>query len=131
MSLQGQAYEAAAAYAEEMDAGEYIPYAEEASQVLVQGQQKGYYLLESWRMAGYCYQQSGGDSSAWEAYQKALEAGLGLNEKERHASTLPYVGQAMIALALDLRYNQQAEEIQQKLDDALGKGWEEKIEVRK
>jgi tetratricopeptide (TPR) repeat protein len=55
--------------------------------------------LDAWRMAGYCYEQSGDVTRAWEAGQHALTAGEAIPADQRQFSMLPFAGQAMLRLS--------------------------------
>ncbi len=54
--------------------------------------------LEAWRMAGYCHECEGRKSPAWRACSRALAAGEALPPGQRAATTLPFVGEAMLRL---------------------------------
>ncbi|MGD1892154.1 MAG: hypothetical protein ACFB15_16390 [Cyclobacteriaceae bacterium] len=68
-----------------------VPYAEEAEDL--------YNLMEAWRMTGFCYQQLHQEKLAWNALWQALEIGPKVDDAVRPNSTLPYIGQALMAMA--------------------------------
>lgn len=92
--------------------------------------QDKHYELEAWRMAGYCYEQGRNYPVAWEANEKALEAGSQLDDETRRGSTLPYVGQALLRLTQRVGRSQQTYEIKDKMIEMVGIDWESNIQTR-
>ena len=83
--------------------------------------------LESWRMAAYCREAGKDWEGAWNLNAKAFQAGEKMKPEDREASTLPYVGQALTRLHNKLGKTDGAA-LKQRLDTALGPGWEKKLE---
>lgn len=102
---------------------------EKAAEMSAQGGYT-YYELEAWRMAGFCHEQARQHDNAWEANEKALEAGNNLDEETRKGSTLPYVGQSMLRLTQKLGKSQYTYQIKDKMIEMVGADWESKIEKR-
>lgn len=67
-------------------------------------------LTDCWRMAGYCREQSGEASLAWERGFMALQAAEGIPETDRANSTIPFVREALLRLAGDSAAHRQAVE---------------------
>ncbi len=87
-------------------------------------------LLESWRMASYCHEVSKKDAEAWRCGHQGLAAGELLDEDQRAASTLPYLGQGLLRLVeRQWTYKRQEDELRRRLVELLGKGWEEKLDA--
>ncbi len=55
-------------------------------------------LMECWRMASYCHEQSGNATRAWECGIAALDAGAAIPPADRGMSTLSYVGEGLLRL---------------------------------
>ncbi|WLE99135.1 MAG: hypothetical protein QTN59_09910 [Candidatus Electrothrix communis] len=82
-------------------------------------------VLESWRMAAYCYEQNKQYSNAWNCALQALAAGEQMDAQERQTSTLSYALQALLRIA-GYQQNQRArKEIEEKATVLLGPCWQD------
>lgn len=81
--------------------------------------------LEGWRMAGYCYEQSGEVKDAWRCNEAALGAVERLPRDARATTTAPYVGQAMLRL---LEGHKKAalhrQQVNRRMIELIGKAWD-------
>jgi len=88
----GAAYVSAAAWPEGAQVYESaVPLATAAGEPLM--------VVDAWRMAGYCHEQSHDVARAWEAGQQALRAGDAIPADQRPHSMLPFAGQALLRIA--------------------------------
>jgi hypothetical protein len=108
--VAGQAYRRAALHFEEI-----VPLAEQVPEPML--------VVESWRMASYAHDCDGARDLAWDRGLKALAAGRELEPDQRAASTLPFLGGALLRLARR-HYPESREDLQEQLDDLLGEGWQ-------
>ena len=82
-------------------------------------------MLEAWRMAAFCHEQNQAYDAAWEANQKALQAGSELPEDiPPHTTTLPYVGTALLRLLEPLDRQPKEQTIRGQLKALCGPNWE-------
>ncbi len=86
-----------------------------------------FFTLESWRMAGYCYEASKQYEKAWECNQKALDVGLKLDKELRPNSTLPFVGQALLRLTRPLKLENAQLVIWQRMIELVGPEWDQQL----
>lgn len=79
--------------------------------------------LESWRMAALCFERTGRPDYAWAASLRAAQAAEAMDADARRASTLPYVGQAMLRLAEMPGYRTHAPAVRERMASLLGPDW--------
>lgn len=96
----------------------------EAAAELAEQQQNTLMTLEGWRMASFCLERDRQTTPAWERGIKALEAGRKMKPEEMQASTLPFVGDALLRIAPDAN---QEKQVKQTFDDLLGSDWQDKL----
>lgn len=77
-------------------------------------------LLEAWRMASWCYEQSNALARSWECGLNALGVAEQLDEKVRQHTTLPYVGEGLMRLARR-RDARQVQAIDQRMQALTGR----------
>ncbi len=85
-------------------------------------------MLDGYRMASYCQERGKKWQLAWDYGLSALEVGEKIEEKDRPNTTLAYVGQGLLRIAKRRPFKKQKKEIMQKMDELLGKDWEESID---
>ncbi len=79
--------------------------------------------LESWRMAAVCFERTGRPDFAWAAGLRAAQASEAMDADARRASTLPFVGQAMLRLAEAPGYRAHAPAVRERMAALLGPDW--------
>lgn len=84
-------------------------------------------LLESWRMAAYCYEQARQYEHSWNSGMKALDVGDAMKTDARETSTLPYVGQGLLRLAQRRPYAEHKQSVRERMEKLLGANWEDKL----
>ena len=85
--------------------------------------------LENYRMASYCYASIKERENAWDRALQALQVGKEMEAKTREASTLPYVGQGLLQLAMKRPYREKRDWINKQMRSLLGKEWEKTIQA--
>jgi tetratricopeptide (TPR) repeat protein len=96
---------------------------------LARAQDEAFLELEAWRMASYCYEMAKRPREAWRCGNQALETGERLDEELRPNSTLPYVGQQLLALLARQRAGKKYEQqVRQRMVALVGKDWEERLQ---
>jgi len=85
--------------------------------------------LEGWRMAGFCAHQEKDYHTAWDNYHKALESGKKLDEATQKASTLPFVGEGLLAVCKKVGEGKKRFKIEDEFTAMLGENWLEKCKI--
>jgi tetratricopeptide (TPR) repeat protein len=86
--------------------------------------------IECWRMAGYAYERDGQMDKAWESLLKALAVGNVLDAEARRATTLPFVGEALLRLSRSGRYTGVRDVVEENLRWLLGDDWRAQARAR-
>lgn len=97
---------------------EALPSAAKAQDKLAQ--------LDCLRMAAYCEERGGQYDAAWEHLKQAMGIGRELAQPEREASTLAFVGDAMLRICQTERYNSERYGVEQQMVSLLGPNWRER-----
>ncbi len=100
-------------------------YGEEALPSAVKTQDK-LAQLDCLRMAAYCEERGGAYDAAWQHLMQALNIGRELSQEQREASTLAFVGHAMLRICQSERYNAQRHGVDQQMTQLLGPDWQAK-----
>lgn len=82
--------------------------------------------MESWRMRSFCLERCRDRDEARQSATKALKIARTMSEDERRASTLPFLGEALLRLAPDGRYKKQVNTI---MTELLDEHWRQQAEV--
>lgn len=82
--------------------------------------------MDCLRMAAYCEERGGDYDGAWQHLTQALGIGRELSQPEREATTLPFVGEAMLRICQTERYNSQRYGVEQQMVSLLGPDWKER-----
>ncbi len=80
-------------------------------------------LLECWRMAGVSHAEARRPEVAWTASMEALKVGAAMPPEQRAATTLPYVGCDLLALAAHGTNAAYAGAIEEQMVSLLGPDW--------
>jgi len=86
-----------------------------------------HYAMEAWRMAGYAHEWDKWWDDARQAYEKALAAGMQLDESMRPHTTLPYIGDALIRACLKSGHSPRATEVEHLMQQEIGDDWQKKL----
>lgn len=116
--LEGTAFFSANQYAEA--AACYQKTADLAAQ-----QNNTMIIMEAWRMSSFCFERNKQKALAWEDALKALAAAKELSPEEQQASTLPFVGDALLRVSPNVESEQQ---ITEEMIQLLGEDWLEKLQ---
>lgn len=84
----------------------------------------GWSELEAWRMGSFCYERAGQKREAWTLATRALELGRAMEPDERHQTTLPFVGQAMIRMSPDKHVER---DVDQTMKELIGEDWQQDL----
>lgn len=79
--------------------------------------------LECWRMASWCCEATQELEPAWAHSQRAWEVGQRLDASTRAASTLPYVGEALVRLSHARQGEHAARAKESEVAEVLGQHW--------
>lgn len=111
--LQAEDYaQAARAYEEALTTGEG------------QGTPDPLLMIESRRMAAYCYERTRRPDLAWTHLGAALQLGDRIDPAQRAHTTLPFVAQALLRLAADPTLDRQRALIETRVAELLGANWQ-------
>lgn len=100
-------------------------YGEQALPIAVKTQDK-LMQLDCLRMAAYCEERGGTLDPAWQHLTQALGVGRELPQEQREASTLAFVGQAMLRICQTERYNSHRYGVDQQMVELMGRDWQSK-----
>lgn len=100
-------------------------YAEQALPSAVKTQDK-LAQLDCLRMAAYCEERGGQYDAAWQHLTQCLNLGREMSPEQREASTLPFVGQAMLRICQTERYNSYRHGVDQQMVALMGPDWQSK-----
>jgi hypothetical protein len=79
--------------------------------------------LECWRMASWCREVEKQVERAWAHGQQAWKVGQAMDTATREASTLPYVGEALVRLSHERQGERAARAMELEVELMLGKDW--------
>ncbi|MDH5547059.1 MAG: hypothetical protein OEZ43_15815 [Gammaproteobacteria bacterium] len=85
-------------------------------------------IVESLRMAAYCYEQLTEYEDAWKCGNKALEFGERIPENERENTTLPFVAQGLERVAEKLRDTRLNHHVEKRMHELALQQWRETVE---
>ncbi len=80
-------------------------------------------VLDCWRLASYCYEQSGAVREAWETGLAGFEVGRKLDLEARKASTLPYLAEGLMRMTTRRPMRDQAQGMEELIVATLGRDW--------
>lgn len=99
----------------------------EAAVPLAEAADNDFLMIDAWRMAGTCHEQSHQVAEAWRCHGEALDVGETLDEDERLNSTLPFSAARLLNLTSHRMYRDQRRAVEQRLDSVLGSEWKDHL----
>ncbi len=100
----------------------------ESAAALAENQQDHFMILENWRMAAYCHEESEEMDRSWDTGRLAIQATEKMDDDLRVNSTLPYVGQGLLRIAEKRNDTDGAEKVEQRMVELIGPDWKSKLE---
>jgi tetratricopeptide (TPR) repeat protein len=97
--------------------------------VLAENQQDHFMTLENRRMAAYCQETTEQYDRSWQSGLLAIQAAEKMEVDLRANSTLPYVGQGLLRVAVLREDSKGAKMIEQRMVELIGPDWQAKLET--
>jgi hypothetical protein len=81
-------------------------------------------VVDCWRLASYCHEQSGALDAAWEAGLAGFGVGRGLDAQTKKTSTLSYLAEGLMRLTSKRPLRRYAEAMEEQIIAVLGADWQ-------
>jgi hypothetical protein len=81
-------------------------------------------LVDCWRLASYCHEQSGALEEAWEAGLAGFRVGRGLDAEAKMTSSLSYLAEGLMRLTSKRPLRGYAKAMEEQIVAALGRDWQ-------
>lgn len=101
----------------------------ESAAALAERQQDHFMILENWRMAAYCHENTEKIDRSWDTGHLAMQAAEKMDDELRGNSTLPYVGQGLLRIAEKRNDRDGAKMVEDRMVELIGPDWKSKLET--
>jgi hypothetical protein len=81
-------------------------------------------VVDCWRLASYCHEQSGALEEAWEAGLAGFRVGRGLDAEAKQTSSLSYLAEGLMRLTSKRPLRGYAKAMEEQIVAALGRDWQ-------
>jgi tetratricopeptide (TPR) repeat protein len=87
----------------------------------------GIILVECWRMASFCHEQTMQLDDAWQCAIDGVKESEKLPVDQREMTTLPFLGQGLLRLTSQDQFQRFRPAVERKLAELLGKDWRDTV----